>query len=65
MTLTCRQRVLNALKGDEVDIAPVANPNSIVTRELQDEVRAYFPDAHHERRGHDRAGAGRAPGMRL
>ena len=48
MTLTCRQRVLNALNGGEVDIAPVANPNSIVTRELQDEVRAYFPDAHHD-----------------
>ena len=48
MTLTSRQRVLNALTGDEVDIAPVANPNSIVTRELQDEVRAYFPEAHHD-----------------
>ena len=47
MTLTSRQRVLNALNGDEVDIAPVANPNSIVTRELQDEVKAYFPEAHH------------------
>ena len=48
MTLTSRQRVLNALNGDEVDMAPVANPNSIVTRELQDEVRAYFPEAHHD-----------------
>ena len=47
MTLTCRQRVLNALTGGEVDVAPVANPNSIVTRELQDEVGAYFPEAHH------------------
>ena len=47
MELTPRQRVLNALKGEEVDMAPVANPNSIVTREMQDLVGAYFPEAHH------------------
>jgi [methyl-Co(III) methanol-specific corrinoid protein]:coenzyme M methyltransferase len=39
--------VLNALNGKEVDMAPVANPNSIVTREMQDRVGAYFPEAHH------------------
>ena len=47
MELTPRQRVLNALNGEEVDIVPVANPNSIVTREMQDLVGAYFPEAHH------------------
>ena len=47
MDLTPRQRVLNALNGEEVDVAPVANPNSIVTREMQDLVGAYFPEAHH------------------
>lgn len=46
MALTPRQRVLNALNGEEVDIAPVANPNSIVTREMQELVGAYFPEAH-------------------
>ena len=45
--MTSRERVLNALHGREVDIAPVANPNSIITREMQDKVGAYFPDAHH------------------
>jgi [methyl-Co(III) methanol-specific corrinoid protein]:coenzyme M methyltransferase len=47
MTLTSRQRVLNALHRKDVDIAPVANPNSIVTREMQDLVGAFFPEAHH------------------
>ena len=47
MELTPRQRVLNALNGEEVDVAPVANPNSIVTREMEDLVGAYFPEAHH------------------
>ena len=47
MVMTSRERVLNALHQREVDIAPVANPNSIVTREMQDKVSAYFPEAHH------------------
>jgi len=47
MAMTSRERVVNALNGREVDIAPVANPNSIVTREMQDKVGAYFPEAHH------------------
>ena len=47
MTMTSRERVLNALNRREVDIAPVANPNSIITREMQDKVGAYFPEAHH------------------
>lgn len=47
MAMTSRERVMNALHRREVDIAPVANPNSIVTREMQDKVGAYFPEAHH------------------
>jgi len=47
MTMTSRERVMNALNRQEVDMAPVANPNSIVTREMQDKVGAYFPEAHH------------------
>ena len=47
MSMTSRERVLNALHRREVDIAPVANPNSIITREMQDKVGAYFPEAHH------------------
>ena len=47
MAMTSRERVLNALNRREVDIAPVANPNSIITREMQDKVGAYFPEAHH------------------
>lgn len=47
MTMTSRERVVNALNRREVDFAPVANPNSIVTREMQDKVGAYFPEAHH------------------
>ena len=47
MVMTSRERVLSALHGREVDIAPVANPNSIITREMQDKVGAYFPEAHH------------------
>ncbi|MDD9878007.1 MAG: hypothetical protein OXR84_11260, partial [Magnetovibrio sp.] len=38
---------MNALHRTEVDIAPDANPNSNVTREMQDKVGAYFPEAHH------------------
>lgn len=46
MSMTPRQRVINALRGDAVDMAPVANPNSIITRELQERAKAYFPEAH-------------------
>jgi MtaA/CmuA family methyltransferase len=46
MQLTPRQRFLNALLRREVDRAPVANPNTIVTVELQERVNAFFPDAH-------------------
>ena len=45
--MTSRERVVNALHRREVDVAPVANPNSIITREMQDKVGAYFPEAHH------------------
>ena len=47
MVMTSRERVLSALQGKEVDIAPVANPNSIITREMQERVGAFFPEAHH------------------
>jgi [methyl-Co(III) methanol-specific corrinoid protein]:coenzyme M methyltransferase len=46
--LTPRQRFLNALQRSEVDRAPVANPNSIVTVELQEKAQAYFPEAHYK-----------------
>jgi [methyl-Co(III) methanol-specific corrinoid protein]:coenzyme M methyltransferase len=45
--LSPRQRFLNALAGRKVDRAPVANPNSLVTVELQDKAGAWFPEAHH------------------
>ena len=47
MQLTPRQRFLNALMRREVDRAPVANPNSLVTVELQERADAFFPEAHH------------------
>lgn len=47
MPLTPRQRFLNALARQEVDRAPVANPNSLVTVELQEKAGAFFPEAHH------------------
>jgi len=46
MDLTARQRVLNALNGEEVDVAPVIPANSIITRELQDKIGNFFPEAH-------------------
>ena len=46
MELSPRQRFLNALFGRKVDRAPVANPNTIVTLELQERANAFFPDAH-------------------
>ena len=47
MELTPRQRVLNAFNGKEVDVAPVIPANSIITRELQDKIGYFFPEAHH------------------
>ena len=47
MGLTPRQRVLNAFNGKEVDVAPVIPANSIITRELQDKIGYFFPEAHH------------------
>ena len=46
MSLTPRQRFLKALQRQDVDRAPVANPNSLVTVELQERVGAFFPEAH-------------------
>ena len=46
MQLNPRQRFLNALLGRKVDRAPVANPNTIVTVELQERANAFFPEAH-------------------
>ena len=46
MQLTSRERFLNALLRREVDRAPVANVNSIVTVELQKKANAFFPEAH-------------------
>jgi|WetSurMetagenome_2_1015567.scaffolds.fasta_scaffold258954_1 MtaA/CmuA family methyltransferase len=46
MQLSSRQRFLNALLKRAVDRAPVANPNTIVTVELQEKADAYFPEAH-------------------
>ncbi len=46
--MTPRQRFLAALAGREVDRAPVASPTSIVTLGLQEQVGAYFPEAHHD-----------------
>jgi MtaA/CmuA family methyltransferase len=46
MHLNSRQRFMNALLGRKVDRAPVANPNTIVTVELQEKANAYFPEAH-------------------
>jgi len=48
MQLTSRERFLNALLRREVDRAPVANVNSIVTVELQERAGAFFPEAHHQ-----------------
>jgi MtaA/CmuA family methyltransferase len=46
MEMTPRQRVLNALNGEEVDVAPVIPANSIITRELQDKIGNFSPEAH-------------------
>ena len=47
MGMTPRQRVLNAFNGKEIDVAPVIPANSIITRELQDKIGYFFPEAHH------------------
>jgi methylthiol:coenzyme M methyltransferase len=46
--MTPRERFLNALSRRPVDRAPVANPTSVVTEDLQAAVGAFFPDAHRD-----------------
>jgi [methyl-Co(III) methanol-specific corrinoid protein]:coenzyme M methyltransferase len=46
--LTSRQRFLAALAGNAVDRPSVASPTSIVTLGLQEQVNAFFPEAHHD-----------------
>lgn len=48
MQVNSRQRFLDALLGRKVDRAPVANPNTIVTVELQERTNSYFPNAHND-----------------
>ena len=45
LNMNSKQRVLSALKGDDVDRPPVSNPTSVATVELMDYVDAPFPDA--------------------
>ena len=45
MEMTPCQRVLKAFNGKEVDVAPVIPSNSIITRELQDKIGYFFPEA--------------------
>ena len=47
-TMTSRERVLAALRGDPVDRTPVVNPTSIATVELMDLVDAPFPTANRD-----------------
>lgn len=47
-TMTSRERVLAALRGDPVDRTPVVNPTSVATVELMDLVDAPFPAANRE-----------------
>jgi [methyl-Co(III) methanol-specific corrinoid protein]:coenzyme M methyltransferase len=47
-SFTARERFVRALHGERVDRAPVANPTSIVTLELQRKAGVYFPQAHYE-----------------
>jgi MtaA/CmuA family methyltransferase len=47
-SMTSRERVLAALRGDPVDRTPAVNPTSIATVELMDLVDAPFPDANRE-----------------
>jgi len=45
-SMTCRERVLAALRRDPVDRTPCSNPTSIATVELMDLVGANFPEAN-------------------
>ena len=47
-SMTSRQRVLAALRGEPVDRTPVCNPTSVATVELMDLVDAPFPRANRE-----------------
>lgn len=47
-TMTSRERVLAALRGEPVDRTPVINPTSVATVELMDLVDAPFPDANRD-----------------
>ena len=47
-SMTSRDRVLAALRRDEVDRTPICNPTSVATVELMDLVDAPFPQANRE-----------------
>ena len=47
-SMTSRERVLAALRGEAVDRTPVVNPTSIATVELMDLVDAPFPHANRD-----------------
>ncbi|MBI4306732.1 MAG: MtaA/CmuA family methyltransferase [Chloroflexi bacterium] len=47
-TMTPRQRVLAALRGEPVDRPPVSNPTNVATVELMDLVEAPFPAANRD-----------------
>jgi methylthiol:coenzyme M methyltransferase len=47
-TMTSRQRVLAALRGEPVDRTPLVNPTSLATVELMDLVDSPFPAANRE-----------------
>ena len=46
LSMTSRERVLAALRGEPVDRTPLCNPTSVATVELMDMVDAPFPDAN-------------------
>ena len=46
LSMTSRERVLAALRGEPVDRTPLCNPTSVATVELMDLVDAPFPDAN-------------------
>jgi MtaA/CmuA family methyltransferase len=46
--MTPRERFLAALNRQPVDRPAVANPTSIVTTDLQEELGIFFPEAHHD-----------------
>ena len=46
MEMTSCWRVLNAFNGKRVDVAPVIPANSIITKELQNMIGCFFPEAH-------------------